>query len=636
MNKVFVIIIIIFSLNNPINSKVIRGKVIDNDTQLSIAFSNISINGYSYGTISNEQGGFSLKIPDRYMSGKLVISFVGYTTKEYNIADINEYLSVYLEPVATQIQEVRINPDSTIYTFLKKIYKKIPDNYPTEPTLLTGFYRETVTKPAGDFLYLAEAITGTYKTSYKNNEVGQVEIIKSRKNISSQKDSVMGAFKYYGGVYTSHYSDIVHERYDFIKPSGFSKYGYEFLGESQFNNDPVYVFEFFDKDSTKNKVTRGKFYIHVKSLAYVYFDIEYIGNWQREIGSLYYTNSTKKVLYNINHENKWVLKSVNRKSNAYFKSRNQHFVTLIDYVTIDCNDKQVKPIAYENQIQVKDIFTDVAKDYNPAYWEGYNVLQNDSITKKQIQQQIQNTDSKAFLEKDFEKEKTWTDKLIDFLPKLKFEFGLYYNHYSYEVDKVMLAFESNTLNTSISDDALNVGYFTILGYKFGKHLSINYTSFEGLNKLIYTKKNQFGIEYLVCLKPGGRQFFALPSVKYGYGYSGYGLGEIKLAEDTKFQGETFNSAVKLYSGQKKQDCVLGLKLQTSISPMFNLVLGVDYSIPIQNNHYILVRESKGLIKNKAYQPFKNDIEYYEDGVLKTQSSYNLNKWSFNLGIRVSF
>src|SRR5690606_11119142 len=58
-----------------------KGEVIDSDTNKSLVFATISLDGTHISTVTNTEGQFLLKVPARTHSDRVIISFLGYWTK---------------------------------------------------------------------------------------------------------------------------------------------------------------------------------------------------------------------------------------------------------------------------------------------------------------------------------------------------------------------------------------------------------------------------------------------------------------------------------------------------------------------------------------------------------------------------
>lgn len=70
----------------------IKGKVYDCETKENLQYASVSIKGTQIGTVTNDKGEFELLIPSEYNNSKtvLLVSIVGYFTKEYDLSGINK------------------------------------------------------------------------------------------------------------------------------------------------------------------------------------------------------------------------------------------------------------------------------------------------------------------------------------------------------------------------------------------------------------------------------------------------------------------------------------------------------------------------------------------------------------------
>src|SRR5688572_3429218 len=106
-NTICTIIILILSSNNHIFSQTqIIGKVIDANDKSPLAYVNIGIKEKNIGTISKEDGSFSIEIPSEYQSGSLTFSIVGYNESTLPIRDLKGNIVIQLKEKPTQLEEV--------------------------------------------------------------------------------------------------------------------------------------------------------------------------------------------------------------------------------------------------------------------------------------------------------------------------------------------------------------------------------------------------------------------------------------------------------------------------------------------------------------------------------------------------
>lgn len=90
--------------------KTIKGNVRDKQTQTALSYANVFLQkNMNKGSISNEDGEFSLPISDQDLNDSIVISFIGYKEEKIAVSDMNNHSdTVLLEPYTKQIDEASI------------------------------------------------------------------------------------------------------------------------------------------------------------------------------------------------------------------------------------------------------------------------------------------------------------------------------------------------------------------------------------------------------------------------------------------------------------------------------------------------------------------------------------------------
>jgi outer membrane receptor protein involved in Fe transport len=105
-------IILIFSFA-PLTSQshiVIGGKVLNKRTNEPLVNANILVKGTLQGTVTDELGNFTLIYEGD--TGTLVVSYVGYITKEMSFNSRSRFIVIRLEPVTFDLETVKINSSS--------------------------------------------------------------------------------------------------------------------------------------------------------------------------------------------------------------------------------------------------------------------------------------------------------------------------------------------------------------------------------------------------------------------------------------------------------------------------------------------------------------------------------------------
>jgi hypothetical protein len=135
MKKLFLFVAIItlgVSLRAQSGSQVIqtiKGKVVDEATNESVSYTNISIEGTFYGTASNQNGEYELKIPEEMAGGQILFSAVGYKNEKFPVATFfeREYNIVKLEPTSYDIDDVDVAARSRVF---ERILRMASENTP--------------------------------------------------------------------------------------------------------------------------------------------------------------------------------------------------------------------------------------------------------------------------------------------------------------------------------------------------------------------------------------------------------------------------------------------------------------------------------------------------------------------------
>jgi hypothetical protein len=105
--KIFALLILVFiTLSGYCQN--LQGIVRDIKTQEVMPYANIGIRGKQIGGITDHQGSFSVNLAHAKPEDILVISYVGYTSKEFQVSklDLNKQYIVELTPSAQLLNEV--------------------------------------------------------------------------------------------------------------------------------------------------------------------------------------------------------------------------------------------------------------------------------------------------------------------------------------------------------------------------------------------------------------------------------------------------------------------------------------------------------------------------------------------------
>src|SRR6478752_1226442 len=110
MIKRILFIALILGFNGYVFSQTqIIGHVIDAKSKRPLAYVNIGVKEKNIGTVSKEDGSFTINIPSEYQSHNLTFSMVGYDESNRSIKDLmSDKNIIELNEKSTQLDEVVI------------------------------------------------------------------------------------------------------------------------------------------------------------------------------------------------------------------------------------------------------------------------------------------------------------------------------------------------------------------------------------------------------------------------------------------------------------------------------------------------------------------------------------------------
>lgn len=246
----------------------ISGIVKDKQSKKKLEYVNISVPGTNVGTITNNDGEFSIKIRNTLHAQQVEVSHIGYLNSliPVNGKDIYQY-TVLLEPNVNSLSEVIIRANDA-RLIVEEAIDKVAKNYSPSGSQLTGFYRETAQK-GRRYINISEAVIDVSKTPYKDRNVerDRVQVFKGRK-LLSQKASDTLAVKLLGGPNLSVYVDVVKNPEIFLDPQVLPYYTFRMEESIMLNNRPHYVISFTPQVILPYALYYGKLYIDKDRLSF--------------------------------------------------------------------------------------------------------------------------------------------------------------------------------------------------------------------------------------------------------------------------------------------------------------------------------------------------------------------------------
>jgi hypothetical protein len=646
VKSIATLIIIINSLSISSQKLEIEGKTVDKNTNEPLLFVNIHIKNTSYGTISNEEGEFRLKIPQKNYADTIVFSCLGYEKKECFINEIIQNSKIELVPSDFLLSEVIIIQDSTLLTLLKRAYGQIPKNYPTCPTKLKGFYKESVKTSANNYLYFSEAVIETYKTGYKNNsDFGNVRILKSLSNeFPGIKDL---GLRFYGGVFIANEGDFVKKRYAFINPKYFYKYRYSLIGITKTNENEIYIIGFDTNNDSLGGTKKGKLYIDKTSLAYIGCEYEStdrgLENADKE--RLFRTKSQKykKSVRYVKIDDKWHLNYIISDEIFYRKTQSVTFELKSEYVTNEIYSDTIKPIPLIERIEFGDIFSEKAKKYySDDYWGEYNILKKDSSEDDQIKLLYDTLESKKLLTQ----RTLYTKKnnILKILSNFEVSYGISYYSIAGEDGIYNVNYRNNNTELSFSEElnklSYNINYLSQIRYNFNYRWSFNYAIQNSLSKKSKTTVHDLGMSCRMLLNKRSRPIFIGLSLLISYNSYARNFSIYENNAEFEFGNKNIDAEkLQFRIGNNTLGIKSRIAFEYQLKRRLYLITSANYYFPLYAVDKLYLEEKSGffLTRKKANLSLTNDKLDIQFNNEKTKKSHIIfNNYSIDLGIMLKF
>ncbi|MBU2525076.1 MAG: carboxypeptidase-like regulatory domain-containing protein [Bacteroidetes bacterium] len=399
----------VFFQDKPENStfKQFNGEVEDSQTKNPLVFATVTLEGTNISTVTNAEGQFSIKVPIDLANGNLTISFLGYKTATFPLRQFEGNRNqVTLDILVTELPEINIVAPKNAETLVRETLRKKGENYFTDPTVMTAFYRETIKRRRTN-VSLSEAVVNIYKSPYSSTRRDAMELYKSRKSTDYTKLDTL-ALKLQGGPFNTLFVDIMkYPEYIFTEET-MADYEFNFENATRINNKLIYVVNFKQRPEIVEPLYKGKLYIDAEKkiltsaifslnitdpdLASAMFvrkkptdvrvwptDVAYRVDYREKNGKWYYGYSNVLLEFKVDWKNR------------LFNSR----YTLTSEMAITDWEPNLTDNRLSNREKIRTnmILSDEASGFSdPDFWGAYNIIEPEKSIEsaiKKIQRQLE-------------------------------------------------------------------------------------------------------------------------------------------------------------------------------------------------------------------------------------------------------
>jgi hypothetical protein len=179
MTKSILFTLIFFFFISIANAQIINGKVIDSESN-PVGYVNIGIVGKNIGTVSDENGNFTLELKDQNNNDTLKFSMIGFISLEFNIGKFKrqhsneKIIQITLNKSITTLSEVTVRP--------KKYVTKIVGNTANSVRFTMGFQSNDLGNELGTVMKIKKSHTFIENVNF-NIAVNNYDSVTFRLNI---------------------------------------------------------------------------------------------------------------------------------------------------------------------------------------------------------------------------------------------------------------------------------------------------------------------------------------------------------------------------------------------------------------------------------------------------------------------
>ena len=368
----------------------VSGIVKDVNTKKSLEYVNVTAAGSNVGTVTNEDGEFTLKINNSLNVSKIQLSRIGYFNAIITINRNDKSVkTIFMTPESLVLSEVQVFSWRNPRDLVKAAIDKVEDNYAMKPSLLTGFYRETIQKRR-KFITISEAVIEVYKAAYNlPPDRDQVKILKGRKLISPKLSDTLSV-KFLGGPNMPAYLDVVKNPDVLLTSEMLPFYTFKMVEATSIDDRLQFVVEFEPQMITEYPLYVGTLYIDRETLSFTRAEYRMDMRDKQKVTDAILKEKPKglrfipdDVAYIVTYkqqDNKTYLNYI--RNNIQFKCdwKRRLFATNYDVIAesviTDRNDRNVTRIPNREAFTIRQSLSqevDLYQDEN--FWSNYNIIE---------------------------------------------------------------------------------------------------------------------------------------------------------------------------------------------------------------------------------------------------------------------
>jgi len=253
----FIVLVTVWTARAQESSNVaqtIKGKVINEATNEPVSYTNIGLENTLYGTASDGEGNFELKIPADMVSKNIFFSAVGYKGKKFPVNTLfgKEFNVIKLQPQSYDIENVDVAAQSKVLIrILRMAAENTPYNFIGGPFNLNCSFENKVT--AGDSTLSVQKATVTIYDKFGYMHPSKSDAYHSLKYKLSKTEATNAGYRFSTGI--TNLDDLlgldwVRTASAVMDPGILDGFQLKLEGEPEVDGSPCWVISFTQKTPT--------------------------------------------------------------------------------------------------------------------------------------------------------------------------------------------------------------------------------------------------------------------------------------------------------------------------------------------------------------------------------------------------
>ncbi|EGV42559.1 carboxypeptidase-like regulatory domain-containing protein [Bizionia argentinensis JUB59] len=152
--------------------------VLEGSSFQPIESASIYVKNTTIGTVTNADGKFLLRVPDKYQKDTLVVSSIGFKSYKIPVNEFDASFEIYLDDDVASLDEILLVAETRPKTgndIVMRALEELPENLPDSSYLQKGFMRHKE-RNKKEFKWLIESAITLYDSSFASNPAENLKI----------------------------------------------------------------------------------------------------------------------------------------------------------------------------------------------------------------------------------------------------------------------------------------------------------------------------------------------------------------------------------------------------------------------------------------------------------------------------